>query len=164
MTTHLLNLNRHHRGSSHRAIDRCIKLGSTVSSCISKVANGFSMEPVRIRRSSHGFGWQPSHSVDLAGWQAKMASIDIGYHDLMRTSPISLRCRTSANACKALFDHHFTILALHWCGATAVGWFWKLPGTPSWETHRHTPRPCRRYRCSSLIRHVNNVITVWACT
>ena len=32
---------------------------------------------VRIRHSSHDFGWQSSHSVDLAGWQAKMASIQI---------------------------------------------------------------------------------------
>ena len=40
--------------------------------------NGFSgMGPVRIRHSSHDLGWQPSHSVDLAGWQAKMASIEI---------------------------------------------------------------------------------------
>ena len=36
-----------------------------------------SMGPVRIRHSSHDFGWQSSHSVDLAGWQAKMASIEI---------------------------------------------------------------------------------------
>ena len=35
------------------------------------------MGPVRIRHSSHNFGWQSSHSVDLAGWQAKMASIEI---------------------------------------------------------------------------------------
>ena len=35
------------------------------------------MGPVRIRHSSHNFGWQSSHSVDLAGWQAKMASIKI---------------------------------------------------------------------------------------
>ena len=35
------------------------------------------MGPVRIRHSSHDFGWQSSHSVDLAGWQAKMASIEI---------------------------------------------------------------------------------------
>ena len=35
------------------------------------------MGPVRIRHSSHNFGWQPSHAVDLAGWQAKMASIEI---------------------------------------------------------------------------------------
>ena len=33
--------------------------------------------PVRIRHSSHDFGWQSSHSVDLAGSQAKMASIEI---------------------------------------------------------------------------------------
>ena len=35
------------------------------------------MGPMRIRHSSHDFGWQSSHSVDLAGWQAKMASIEI---------------------------------------------------------------------------------------
>ena len=35
------------------------------------------MGPVRIRHSSHYFGWQSSHSVDLAGWQAKMASDEI---------------------------------------------------------------------------------------
>ena len=35
------------------------------------------MGPVRIRHGSHGFGWQSSHSVDRAGWQAKMASIEI---------------------------------------------------------------------------------------
>ena len=35
------------------------------------------MGPVRIRHSSHDFGWQSSYSVDLAGWQAKMASIEI---------------------------------------------------------------------------------------
>ena len=33
--------------------------------------------PVRIRHSSHDFGWQSSHSVDLSGCQAKMASIEI---------------------------------------------------------------------------------------
>ena len=35
------------------------------------------MGPVRIRHSSHDFGWQSSHFVDLAGWQAKLASIEI---------------------------------------------------------------------------------------
>ena len=35
------------------------------------------MGPVRIRHSSHDFGWQSSHSVDLTEWQAKMASIEI---------------------------------------------------------------------------------------
>ena len=37
---------------------------------------GKKMGPVRIRHSSHDFGWQSSHSVDLTGWQAKMASIE----------------------------------------------------------------------------------------
>ena len=32
---------------------------------------------VRIRHSSHGFEWKSSHSVDLAGWQVKMASVEI---------------------------------------------------------------------------------------
>ena len=35
------------------------------------------MGPVRIRHSSHDFGWQSSHSIDLAWWQAEMASIEI---------------------------------------------------------------------------------------
>ena len=35
------------------------------------------MGSVRIRHSSHDFGWQSRHSVDLAGWQTKMASIEI---------------------------------------------------------------------------------------
>ena len=35
------------------------------------------MEPVQICHSSHEFATQSSHSVDLAGWQAKMASIEI---------------------------------------------------------------------------------------
>ena len=35
------------------------------------------MGPVRIPHSSHDFGWQSSHSVDLAGWQGKMTSIEI---------------------------------------------------------------------------------------
>ena len=33
--------------------------------------------PVRIRHSSHDFATLSSHSVDLAEWQAKMASIEI---------------------------------------------------------------------------------------
>ena len=48
------------------------------------------MGPVRIRHSSHDFGWPSSHSVDLAGWQAKMASIKFGYHVVMGTSPIAI--------------------------------------------------------------------------
>ena len=33
--------------------------------------------PVRIRHSSPEFATQSSYSVDLTGWQAKMASIEI---------------------------------------------------------------------------------------
>ena len=64
------------------------------SSRISKIRIIFlgQMVPVRIRRSSHDFGWQSSHSLDLAGWHGKMASIEnfAGYHDVMRTSPIEV--------------------------------------------------------------------------
>ena len=35
------------------------------------------MGPVRVHHSSHVLGWQSSHSVYLAGWQVKMASIEI---------------------------------------------------------------------------------------
>ena len=49
------------------------------------------MGPVRIRHSSHDFGWQSSHSVDLAGGKPKWLPLKVGYHDIMRTSPIS-RC------------------------------------------------------------------------
>ena len=35
------------------------------------------MGPVRTRYNTHNFGWQSSHSVDLVGWQAKMATIEI---------------------------------------------------------------------------------------
>ena len=45
------------------------------SSC--DVALASPMGPVRLRHSSHDFGWQSNHSVDLAGWKAKMASIEI---------------------------------------------------------------------------------------
>ena len=44
--------------------------------------------PVWRRHSSHEFATQSSHSVDLAGWQANMASIEFGYHDVMRMGPI----------------------------------------------------------------------------
>ena len=37
---------------------------------------------MRIRHSSHDFGWQSSHSEDLAGWQAKISpgKFPIGMH------------------------------------------------------------------------------------
>ena len=35
------------------------------------------MGPGRMRHSSHDFGSQSGHSVDLPCWQAKMASIEI---------------------------------------------------------------------------------------
>ena len=59
------------------------------------------MVPVRIRHSSHHFATQSSHSVDLAGWQAKIASIE---------SWIPWR-----NAHKSWFS-----LFNHWCRLTTL--------------------------------------------
>ena len=41
-----------------------------------------SMGSVRIHQSSHNFATQSSHSVDLSGWLAKMASIEQGSKNL----------------------------------------------------------------------------------
>ena len=50
------------------------------------------MGPVQIRHSSHDwyFATQSSHMhlVGRAGWQAEMASIEFGYHDVMGTSTL----------------------------------------------------------------------------
>ena len=51
--------------------------------------------PVRIRHSSHDFGWQSSHSVDLAGWQAKMASNEIWIPWRNAHKPHSAWCTSS---------------------------------------------------------------------
>ena len=48
-----------------------------VTQCMPYTCPCTTMGPVPIRHSSHHFGWQSSHSVDLAGCQAKMASIEI---------------------------------------------------------------------------------------
>ena len=42
-----------------------------------KASACFSNGPVRIRHSWHESATQSSHSVDQAGWQAKMASIEV---------------------------------------------------------------------------------------
>ena len=46
---------------------------------------------VRRHQSSHVIATQPGHFVDRTGWQAKMASIDFGCHDVMHTAPIVFR-------------------------------------------------------------------------
>ena len=50
---------------------------SDCQTCIAFQNAAICVEPVRISHISHDFGWQSSHSVDLAGWQAKMAVIEI---------------------------------------------------------------------------------------
>ena len=59
---------------SDRSYSHTLKIGVMEIQAFSPAPT---MGPVRIRHSSHDFGWQSSHSVDLAGWQAKMASIEI---------------------------------------------------------------------------------------
>ena len=59
------------------------------------------MGPVRMRHTLHDFGWQSNHRVDLAGWQAKMASIEISIpwrnlHKPHSTWP--MRCHVSLGA------------------------------------------------------------------
>ena len=51
---------------------------SVLTWCMTSLRNRSipTMGPVRLRHNSHGFGWQSIHSVHLAGWQAKMASIE----------------------------------------------------------------------------------------
>ena len=51
----------------------------------------FQWAPVRIRHSSQKFATQSSHSVDLSlGGKPKWLPLKFGYHDVLRTSPISL--------------------------------------------------------------------------
>ena len=44
---------------------------------LSRPCHSVKMGPVRIRYSSHDFTTQSTQSLDRAGWQAKMASIEI---------------------------------------------------------------------------------------
>ena len=75
----------------------------------------FKLGPVRTHHSSHDFGWQSSHSVDLAGWQAKMhmASIDIWIAWRYAHKPHCLFL--------AVFCHHDIIpVQWHWCLSTSA--------------------------------------------
>ena len=65
------------------------------------------MRPLRTLHSFHDFATQSSHSVDLAGWQAKWLPLKSGYHDEMCTSPIEL-CKET----KKLFFVENAALAL----------------------------------------------------
>ena len=43
---------------------------------------------VHIRHRSHDFATQPSHFVDIAGWQAELLPLNFAYNDVMHTVPI----------------------------------------------------------------------------
>ena len=64
------------------------------------------MGPLQMRHCSHEFATQSSHSVDLAGWQAKMAIIDILIPRRNARKPhfTNFRCVkiSVASACEAL--------------------------------------------------------------
>ena len=74
------------------------------------------MGPVHVRHSSHEVSTQPSHSVDRAGWQAKMASIEFwipwhnahgphwsSWHTCWRWTSIVLSCFTFAVSVSSLY-------------------------------------------------------------
>ena len=68
------------------------------------VANG----AVRIRHSSHGFGWQSSHSVDSLGGKPKRLPLKFGYHDVMRTSPIQCSHHPNTARTRSKAQHTLT--------------------------------------------------------
>ena len=62
------------------------------------------MGPVRIRHSSHGFGGSPVILWISLGGKPKWLPLKFGYHDVMRTRPISSHFRIqvgSADECVA---------------------------------------------------------------
>ena len=74
---------------SHYSLPHSTTTSHRKSRLDGKLLDAFSMGPVRVI-VAHDFGWQSSHSVDLrVGWQAKWLPLKFGYHDVMRTSPIS---------------------------------------------------------------------------
>ena len=68
-------------GQSHVELGQASDV-SGISWCVGNQREKYDpaqMGPVRIRHSSRDFATQASHSMDLAGWQAKMASIEISH-------------------------------------------------------------------------------------
>ena len=62
---------------SNTWISRCLDgvILTVPHACALVGMHAYTITPVRIRHSSHVFVTQSSHSVDRAGWQAKMAAI-----------------------------------------------------------------------------------------
>ena len=99
------------------------------------------MGSVRIRHNSHEMAthYMYGHSVDRAGctWQAKMASIEIKYNDIMRTGPMDLLMITAAQCTSPA-----TVLSFHVCSFC--------------DTHvyvKHSKSVC--YRLSEIFVHAN---------
>ena len=70
------------------------------------------MGTVRVWHSSHGFATQSSHSVDRAGWQAKMASIIFWIPWLQ--APLNANSHENS---ETFWDGHFHFHVWWWCGA-----------------------------------------------
>ena len=84
------------------------------------------MGPVRIRHSSHDFGWQSSHSVDLAGWLAKMACIEswIPRRDAHKPRAIGLAGNISSSE-RWLASGNSSPTERTRTGGDAFGWEWR---------------------------------------
>ena len=99
----------------------CLDLFEEKKSCIKLVQEVPVMGPVRIRHSSHDCGWQSSHSVDFAGWQSKMASIEIWIQ--------------WCNAHKPHFTNFWCNFIFGIFGGQRFYTFTENKKTPKWEVH-----------------------------
>ena len=84
----------------HRVLNaRCggatamFKVFSLFERCMTLPVGTWSIGPVRIRHSSHDFGWQSSLLWISLGGKPKWLPLKFGYHDEMRTSPLRVNDR-----------------------------------------------------------------------
>ena len=100
---------------THRSLLLWRVLVSSCLFCCMVQACSTKMGPVRIHHSSHDFGWQSSHSVDLTGWQAKMASIEIWipWRNAHKPHWHGELARCGGNWCKLVFLKRHKSLNLH---------------------------------------------------
>ena len=127
-----------------------------------------------IRHSSHDFGWQSSHSVDLAGWQAKMASIEIWIPWCNAHKPHSLHAH-QAVVCSdntlslgnRIFDHRAeafrswrSTIRLRWgSGFEASNALWSVMVTLlSWWCQYVKLKKCLPFTCNLTVCRLKNKV------
>ena len=83
----LSNMNRVQKAVTLLDVHECVHVNMVTrplaTAPVGTQQNSHEMWPVLIRHSSHHFATQSSHSVDRAGWQAKMASIEVFFFFLV---------------------------------------------------------------------------------